>query len=215
MSGRRLPRLLSVTLLTVLLTDPGLWHLFSYDGIRPNQVSFSQAGMRIEVDASNSPTVVALERTAHVKSVAVAGQLKGEALRLSGGRQGESGFDDFALRIGLVVPGTRRLDFLERQFAPDWVVQLSDLAPEGLGLDQVYFLNAVADPRLLGRTRTHPASDLLVEHFAWELAAPGAFSLAHEFDAAIPINAIWIAADGDDTQSTFTLDLERLEIGVE
>jgi hypothetical protein len=205
--------LASVTFLALALGAGELWHQFRFAGVKPNQVAFAGAGLTIDVDGSASPLVLALDRALPVASVSVSGRLAGGPLRIDAGTQGNPGADDFALRVGLVVPGTRRLDFIERQFAPDWVLKLSDLAPDGLGLDHVRFLNAVQDRRLVGLARTHPASELIREDFVWHLDRDGPFEFEHSFAVPVTTRAIWIAADGDDTGSRFRVEIDRLVIG--
>lgn len=54
----------------------------------------------------------------------------------------------------------------------------------------------------------------LTSDVGWEvLRSPGpdgGFELAEAIEPAIEVAAIWIAADGDDTGSSFVLTLERL-----
>ena len=76
-------------------------------------------------------------------------------------------------------------------------------------------MNAVQDEKLLGQSRVHPKSKLLEENFAWLLDKPGPFSFTHKFKNAVATRGLWLAVDGDDTRSNFTLEIEKLLISVE
>ena len=210
---RRRPRalkLFSAAALVLVLSEPSDWVTLHYDGIAANEVAFTPSGLKIKVDGSSSPLVLPLAEAIRVGSVAVSGRFVGGPLQLDGAVQGEAGADDFVLRVGLVVPGGRELDFLERQLAPAWVLALADLAPEGLGLERVIFLNAVQDRSLIGTWRMHPASDLIVEHFVWQLDTDRVFAFQQSFSVPVVTQAIWIAVDGDDTGSAFTIEIDEL-----
>jgi hypothetical protein len=55
---------------------------------------------------------------------------------------------------------------------------------------------------------------LLKENFTWELRQPGSFSFGHRLKDPLPVAALWIGSDGDDTGSSFELRLQSLELEV-
>ena len=61
-------------------------------------------------------------------------------------KQGEKNWDDFNLRLGLVLLGSHTLKWYQEVLAADWVKEMFKLAPEGQGIDRIYFLNAIIFP---------------------------------------------------------------------
>jgi hypothetical protein len=201
-------------------TDPGFvvpvddesgWRLLSYRG-RPNhQVRFDDSGLTIEVAASAGPILRVLPAPMRVTAVKARGAIRGR-LDVTAERQGQPRFDDFALRVGLVEVGSRRPGFLERRVAPEWLRTLFDLAPPGTGVSGVRFFNLGVSPVQVGRHRRHPTSALVSETIVGAPAPDGRFQLELELEEDVRTAAIWIATDGDDTRSAFTVVLEHLEL---
>lgn len=126
-------------------------------------------------------------------------------------RQGEEKLDDYVFRIVLVEPGERTLGFLRRQVAPRWVRRLFDLAPEDSGIAGIYFFNVgLATPRI-GRRREHPMSDLVHEEIVTVPQPDGRFDFGHRLARPMPTLAVWISSDGDDSNSHFTVLIEKIE----
>jgi hypothetical protein len=162
------------------------------------------------VDRSAGPIVLPLGGPTLVREVHVAGQVTGTLLTTPD-RQGEAGADDFTLRVGLVEAGSRRPGFLERRFAPAWVRRLFDLAPPGEGVGRIRFFNLGLHASQIGWQRTHPLSDLLFEHIVAAPGEDGVFAFSARAPEA-PVLAVWLSADGDDTRSTFSVRIDRLDL---
>lgn len=158
------------------------------------------------------PLIYPLEMPATVRSVRVRGRIVQGSLALPPGSQGEKGFDDYIFRLGLVEPGERTLNFLQRQVAAAWVRKLFELAPPGGGISRIHFFNVGAEKAHLGRTRVHPLSDLLLEKIVALPAADGRFDFTHVLERPLQAIAVWLSADGDDTKSRYTLLIEAIEL---
>lgn len=186
------------------------WEVLAFRNTPPNRVEFGDGRMTIAVDRSAGPVVLPLDGPTRVDHVRVEGRVTG-TVQTTADRQGAEGADDFALRVGLVEAGARRPGFFERRFAPGWVRRLFALAPPDGGIGRIRFSNLGLDRSQIGWARTHPLSDLLVEEVVAAPDADGRFSFtAHPGD--VPILAVWLSADGDDTGSTFTVRIDRLEL---
>jgi hypothetical protein len=131
-------------------------------------------------------------------------------LNLPNANQGQEGSDDFSLKIGLVIAGDKTLNAVQKLFSAKWVRKLYDLAPEGSGVDRIYFLNAVQNKDLLGQQRQHPLSDLLYENNVWLLDKNGDFTLTYKLENPEKVIAVWLSIDGDDTQSSYTTTIKNL-----
>ncbi len=203
--------LIGLLLVVPLFSERG-WQVLTYRGIPAHDVRFSEAGLRVEVRRSAAPVIYPLMPPLVVRSVRARGRIDG-SLNVSADRQGEPGFDDYAFRLGLVEVGNRRLGILERRLAPAWVRKLFSLAPRGMGVSQIRFFNVGVEPRQLGRRRQHPLNDLIHEEVVAVPDGDGRFELFVQLESAIETAAIWIATDGDDTRSAYTLIVESIELG--
>lgn len=187
----------------------GNWQLLEYNRLDANQVTFTDQGMTVTVDQSASPIIYPLDHPKTVTGVTVTGNLS-NLLNLPAASQGQKGSDDFSLKIGLVVAGDKTLNAVQKLFSAKWVRKLYDLAPEGSGVDRIYFLNAVQNEGLLGQQRQHPMSDLIYENNVWLLDKKGDFTLTYKLENPEKVIAVWLSIDGDDTQSSYTTTIRNL-----
>jgi hypothetical protein len=187
------------------------WQLLQYSGIAPNQVSFTNEGMTVKVMGSASPIIYPLDEARLVRRIEVTGTLTG-LLTLDAAKQGLKNNDDFSLKIGLVIAGDKTLNGVQTLFSADWIKRLFALAPEGGGVDSIYFLNAVQTSTRLGQQRQHPLSDLIFENNVWLLDKPGDFAMAHTLDKPRKVIAIWLSIDGDDSRSNYSTLIKSLHL---
>lgn len=185
------------------------WQLLEYNRLDANEVTFTREGMKVEVDQSASPIIYPLDGPKTVTRVSVTGNLS-NLLDVTPDVQGQKDHDDFSLKIGLVVAGEKTLNPVQKLFSAKWIKTLFDLAPEGTGVDRIYFLNAVQHENLLGQQRQHPLSDLIYENNVWLLDTSGDFSLDYRLESPQKIIAIWLSIDGDDTKSRYTTTINSL-----
>ena len=197
--------------LALPLQQVGDWQLLEYSGLKASEVAFSGEGMKVKVDSSASPIIYPLDGPTKVSGVSITGNL-GRLLKVSAGSQGEKGNDDFALKLGLVIAGDKTLNAFQRMFSAQWIKTLFDLAPQGTGVEKIYFMNAVQDETLLGRQRQHPLSDLIYENNVWLLDKPGDFSFNYQLEKPQEIIAIWLSIDGDDSRSSYTIRINNLTL---
>lgn len=198
--------------LAVPLESPIGWEVLSYARIPAHEVAFEATGLRIDVRRSAGPLVYPLTKPLTVSRVRSEGSVSTPLSLSEPSQQGRPGADDYVVRIGLVEAGARRLGRLQRLAAAAWVKRLFALAPPGTGISQVRFLNVAEAPEHIGNTRRHPLSDLLHEHVVTSVDSAGRFSIDHRFLEPIPVLALWLGSDGDDTGSTYTVTFERLQL---
>ena len=191
------------------------WQVLKYRKIKPNGVVFDKQGLGLEIKGSASPVIFPLPGVKKVKRVRVTGQVYGSLKLEDGAQQGKKGFDDYQVRIGLVLKGTQRLNFFQRKLAADWVVKLFELAPKEMGVDHILFLNATHVKAHLGKKREHPLSDLIKEEVVWLIPEDGKFEWSHEFEQSREVLALWLSSDGDDTQSNYKVQFQKIELSEE
>jgi hypothetical protein len=190
--------------------DRGAWQDLTYRRIPPNAVEFSSSGMSIAVRSSASPLIHALRAPRRIKRVIVRLKLAGNLAKPAEAAKWD---EDSQFRLGLVVDGDKRLRGLSRALAPDWVKRLFSLAQNGGGVDRILFLMIGRSPAKIGDSRLHPSSDLIEERITW-LAGDGRGTrvLEADLDPPLPVSALWISADGDDTGSSYALRIESIEL---
>ena len=198
--------------LSVPLQDLSNWQVLAFRGIPANTVAAGSDGLTIDVDKSASPLVYPLTATTVVTRVRVRGHWDGDLRLPEGAVQGESGADDFVLKLGLVESGEQTLNWFQRRIAPQWVRTLFALAPPESGISQIHFLSTTRQGALVGSSRQHPLSDLIRETRFVHLDETGRFELDAVLPAPADVVALWVSADGDDTGSTFTLTLESVQL---
>ena len=187
------------------------WQFMSYRKIPPNTFSATPAGLEIGVASSAAPAVFPLTNQLQVTELRVSGKITG-SLKVPPDKQGQKGFDDYAIRVGLVESGSRTLNWSEKLISADWVKSLFSLAPRGTGISKIHFFNVGTDPMQVGFTRTHPLSDLIVETVVAVPDSDGHFTFTNRFARPMNVIAVWIACDGDDTKSTFAVTLNKVEL---
>jgi hypothetical protein len=195
----------------VPLSSQANWQILQYSSLPPHRLRFSAEGLEIAVDGSAMPVIYPLAKPVRVKSVRVRGRLEG-ALRVPPERQGEKKFDDYALRVGLVEPGERTLNFVQRQLAAPWVRKLFELAPKGSGISRIHFFNVGTAKEQIGRQRQHPLSDLIMEKVVAVPATGGRIDFVHVLEKPLDAIALWLSSDGDDTGSRFTIFVQEIEL---
>jgi hypothetical protein len=196
----------------VPVADLAAWKTLSYWNISANAVTVNDEALHIAVRKSASPLVYKMVVPLTVTAVTIDASWDGELRIPANTVQGERGADDFVLKFGVVEAGGRTLNWLQRQIAPGWAQQLFKLAPAGTGVGRINFLSTTQQPELLGSTRVHPLNDLLYETRVTYLPSVGEFSMSYRFPEPVEVLGLWISADGDDTASSFDLQIRRITL---
>jgi len=185
------------------------WKALSFSKMKTNETSFSQEGLKIEVNQSSSPLFYKFSKPTQIVGFSVTGHLSGlpEINRL---KEGDSENDDFSLRVGFVETNSRRPNWIERLWISDWINELLNLFPEqGLNKVRFFTLSQIKNP---GTFRVHPKNDSMEETVFLKKEQPGSFSIDYQLPKPIPASALWLQPDGDDSKSTFVLTLSHLVI---
>ncbi len=186
------------------------WLSLKFNKIEANQVVFADNQLRIDVKASAGPVVHKLPKPLTALGFRVKGSVSGKKVVES------SPFDeDSFLRVGVVAAGKQTLSGPRRWLAAAWVKKLFELAPPGSGIDKIHFFAITNRPDLVGKTRTHPKSDLIVETIVHSLSDTGDFDFTYRFKEPIQAVALWLSVDGDDSKSSFSTTLSKIELNPE
>lgn len=199
-------------IIVIPLSMQGNWKIESYSSIPSNKVIFSNRGISVKVNKSASPMIYSFSKSITLKSFHIEGEFLGLPKFLDLTNQGNAGFDDYPLRIGFVLSGNKKLSFLQRTFAPKWIKNLYADLPADIGLDYIQFYNVTQNKVQLGLSRVHPLSDVLHEKFFALIEKNGKFSYDINFEAPKDVSGLWISIDGDDTQSEFEVNINKLDL---
>lgn len=180
-----------------------------------NDVTASATGLKIKVRSSASPLILPLKEKQLVSSFRVQVHFSDLPRFSDVAKQGLRGADDFPFRLGFIVPGDKKLTGVKKMFASSWVKHLFSQIPQETGLDRIEFFNVVQNKTLVGTSREHPASDLLRENFIYWIEKPGAVSIEHRLKSPIEAVALWISIDGDDTKSSYEVEISKIGLASE
>ncbi|MCP4259918.1 MAG: hypothetical protein GY774_20755 [Planctomycetes bacterium] len=189
------------------------WKVLRFKNRLPNKVTCDEKGLHIKVKCSAGLLVCGLESQTDVNSVVLEGAVTGLPRIPEGKRQGDKKNDDFAIRFGLVISGKRKLNRIEKLFAPELVRHLFGQVPKGGGIDHVLFLNLANDPPPKWKERIHPfGKGLLRERVVCIKGTPGDFTLKVEFQKPCQVLALCIICDGDHTKSEFQMTVKDIRL---
>lgn len=190
------------------VSSPEGWTELQFRKIPANTVSHSAEGVQVTVKNSASPLIYKLPTPAVVTAVEVELQIQGE-LKFPGGANDFQ--EDSYFRLGLVAEGDKKLSRVQKMFAPAWVEKLYSLAPEGVGLDKIYFLNVAGGEAKIGAARLHPKSELMSEQIVKiRKTGENRIVFSHSLQPPQKVAALWISIDGDDTKSEFKTVIQKL-----
>lgn len=188
------------------------WKIEQFSKIPKNEVTTSKEGLRIKVENSASPLIFPLKTKNKILGFKIKGEFFGLPQFSDVTKQGEKGFDDYALRLGFVIRGDKKLTGFKKLIAADWVKNLFSLVNDGSGLDRVQFFNVTQNQNQLGKERLHPSTDLFEEHFFKSVSVPGTFLYEHQFTTKQDVAALWLSIDGDDTKSKYEVLISELVV---
>lgn len=196
----------------VPVADRGAWKNLSYSSIPPNEVSVSDGALLIAVNESASPLIHGFDEPRVLTGITIVATYSGGLRIPDDATQGDGNADDFVLKAGVVESGEQTLNWLQRRIAADWIKRLHELAPEDSGIRRINFLSTTQSRALLGTSRTHPLSDLLYEQRLTLVEAPGEFRITHRFPEPVEALGLWLSSDGDDTNSSFEVRIEKITL---
>ena len=188
------------------------WIIQKYSNIPENKVTFTNQSLLLEVRKSASPLFFKLDHETLVSNILVEGNVD-KLIRLKDpSKQGAKGQDDYVLRFGLVVSGKKKLSFMQKIIAPEWIKTLYRSFASYPGIGYVHFYNITQNSKQLGKSRVHPATKLIRETFVGLIQKPGPFHFSYKLPQKLKVIGLWIGADGDDTDSKFNVLIKKIKL---
>ena len=194
------------------LNFQGQWIDEKFSGRPQNNVTFSAQGMNVSVSSSASPLLYPFEQVKRIVKFEVEGEFKGLPKLKDPSLQGSKDYDDYPLRIGLIIDGEMQLTGLKKAFAPEWIKKIYESLRGEQGIDHIEFYNVTQNLDQLKTTRTHFASKLLKENFFAHVAKPEKFNYSVTLDKPQRVRGLWISIDGDDTKSNYEVRINKLTL---
>jgi hypothetical protein len=183
--------------------DQSSWDHIQFGKIKANNVTHSKKSISIQVNNSSSFLIHALKEEILISQISISGMTTGEI---------NNSLEDSVLKVGLVIPGSKKLTPPKSWFAKKWIKKVYKLAPKGKGLDHLEMFVVTTDKSKIGTSRYHPASDFFKENFVFNAEKNKEFKLTYKLKAPIKTMAIWLSADGDDTKNKFQTTIKSIEL---
>jgi len=189
-----------------LSPDSEHWKYLDFGKGAKTKYEFSEGILNVEANASSGIFLYVFEKPKAIKKIFV----NGEAIANPNINSKEE-VDDFPLRIGPVWSGDRRLSWVEKKFADNWLVELEQLADsKGAGLKTIDLglLAWTGSPKW--NQREHPMSSYFNETVMGRLDAPGKFEFEMNYTDGFEAVAIWIGSDSDQSKSYFKMKINKI-----
>lgn len=183
------------------------WLQLRFNKIPSNQVSIADNSLVVNVASSASPLVYKLKEPTDIVGFVFRIKIIGEMNSEPTAKFEEDSY----FRMGLVVAGEKKLGFLQKAIAADWVKKLFSLAPDGIGLDKIYFYNVGHSNNQLNQSRVHPNSDLIFESVV-KIKETDMVLHEQKFDVPKNVLAVWLSIDGDQSKSKYQTQIQELKL---
>jgi hypothetical protein len=189
------------------------WKIIHFQNKPPNKVKSDEDGLHIGVDSSADLLAYSFDEPMEVNGVLLQGSVTGLPKIPEDKQQGDKQADDFAIRFGLVISGTKKLSRMDKYFASELVKRLCELVPKSQGIDHVLFLNLANDPPPEWQKRIHPiGKELIREQICIVKNKPGDFVIKAIFPKPCTVLALCIICDGDDTKSKYLVNVNNIQL---
>ena len=181
------------------------WTELKFSNFSPNKVEYSSDSIKVIVASSASPLVYKLDQIVDVGNFEVSLNIKGSI------PESKEFEEDSYFRLGFVVLGDKHLGSIAKFFAPKWAQELFKLAPEGAGLDKIYFYNIGTSKNHLDKERINPRSEYMYEKII-AIKDSESMDIKYTLAKSLKTAALWISIDGDTTSSKFTTEIKSIKL---
>ena len=187
--------------------DLNKWHFVKYKKIKANTVTEVNNKLKISVNDSSSALVYKFDKPIFIKDVNIKATLKG-SINYQNKIPGSKKFDDFPIRLGLILKGKHKLNFFQKAIAPSWLVELDTISSSVGGLDKIYnLIYYIEKPNF--KNREHPLSSYFFEVVAGKFIN-SKLQEKYSFPIKKEVIGLWLSSDGDDTHSSYEVTIEDI-----
>lgn len=182
----------------------------TFKRIPANQFNVSENGLRIQVNSSASFMLYPFSRSKNITGADFRWRSSRDHLATDRQTEESTAGDDALLRIGLLIAGAEAS--FENPLAPAWTRKVRQALPEPSN-HLLYLI--VGSRHQAGEQWLSPYSDkVTMIAVASQPYKDGWQQASYRFKTAKKVVGLWIMADGDNTRSRFTTELEQLILHV-
>lgn len=203
-------KLALLAVISVPLHTDSDWRQVHFPGMAASRVSFSNDGLKIQVNNSRTGMLYALKTPGKVESFTISAQVSSLLPIPAGLKQGEGKADDYQVRIGLIIKGAKKLSLIQRFTADAWLKTIYDLARDGLS--RVDFYNLGSQQAQAWKERMHPDYELIFEHVVGIIPPSGEVKITHTLPQPQEIVGVWLGADGENLGAQYEVRIRKVQL---
>lgn len=181
------------------------WKEIKLGKSEPNSYQFGNQ-LKIIVKKSSSPIVYKFDEVQEFSELQFEASVDGV---MNPNAKTTAFEEDSFLQFGFVVVGDNQLGAMGKLFAPKWVSEIFALAPEGMGLDKIYFYNVATKKESVNQERQSPKSKYMFERIILTKDDLGK-TVSYTLLKKLKTTALWINAEGESTDSEFTTTINKI-----
>jgi hypothetical protein len=175
--------------------------------IEPNNFHIKKDHLTIEVNKSASFLLLPFEEIKHINSISLQWKKQGKINVRDAQHEETREGDDAYLRMGLVIAGNPIFD---NPLAPKWVKQVRETLYHPS--DNMIYLVAGSQHESGQYWESPYSKNVKIIAMGSEKQKDGWYFSEYTLENNQPVVGLWIMADGDNTQSSFTTNLKALKL---
>lgn len=175
--------------------------------IEPNNFYFKEDYLTIQVNNSASFLLLPFKDIKQVSSISLQWKKQGEINTKDAQHEETREGDDAYLRMGLVIEGE---PIFNNPLAPKWVKQVRETLHHSS--DNMIYLVAGSHHKSGQRWESPYSNNVEIIALGSNTKEDGWNFSEYKFENSLSVVGLWIMADGDNTQSTFTSMLKALTL---
>ncbi len=195
------------------LAPESQWKQYIFNGVPQNKITYDRKRLSIVVEKSASPIIHAFKAPKKVNHLKIKAKLIGSLPQLpKNKKQGRKDTDDYVLRVGLITKGDQKLNWFQRQLAPQWLIKMENQIPDPYGVKNVEFFTTCLSREDVDQRSSHYMNEILQQTCITHLQSEGEFTIEKQLSSPLNVIGIWVGSDGDQLNSQFTLEITEIEI---
>lgn len=170
-----------------------------FSKIKPNKHSYEKGSLKIEVDNSASFLMLPFDHVRKISKLSFDWRSEGKPQIKDAAQESARDGDDAVFKVGLLL---RAEDDSLNPFLPSWMKRVKAL----LHFPSENMVDLVVDSKhAVGEQWTNPYNKrVLMVSIASEKGADGWWHTHYQSEQPLAVVAVWLMADGDNTDSKFT-----------
>jgi len=190
----------------IILDRDNTTHI-TFKKIKPGNYFFKEGALKIQVNNSASFLLLPFENTKQITKVSFQWKKKGTLNTRNSEHEETRQGDDAYLRVGLALKGKNTI---ANPLAPKWAKQVRQVLHHAS--NKMIYLTPGSKHKVGEHWKSPYSDDVDIIAISSEIKTDGWNYSEHIFNESQSVVGLWIMADGDNTQSTFTSMLKSLTL---